>query len=90
MSQPDLGHVWHELSRDRGAGVSWQSGVPLICEAIHILLQLLLKVLLLALLIHGIPPCKASWSALLRALAHRAPVESLPNGSHRGCPRPRC
>lgn len=56
------------------------------------LLQLLLKVFLLALLIHGIPPCKASWSALRLTLPQGIPTESLPNShrSHRGCPLPRC
>lgn len=68
-----LGHTWHGLSRDRGIGVGWQSEVPLVCEAVHILLQLLLKVFLLALLIHGIPPCKASWSALRLALPQGIP-----------------
>lgn len=69
-----------------GVGVGWQSGVPLICEAVHILLQLLLKVLLLALLIHGITPCKATCLALLLAPAHGAPNESLPN-SHALSPK---
>lgn len=40
------------------------SPVPLIGEAVHVLLQLLLQILLLALLVHGIAPCKATWSAL--------------------------
>lgn len=86
MGQPDLGHICHRLSRDMGVGVGCQPGVPLICKAVHILLQLLLKVLLLALLIHGIPPCKAIWSALLLALALGAPIESLPK-SHALSPR---
>lgn len=42
------------------------------------LLQPLLQVFLLALLSHGIPPCKASWSALLLARAHRGPSNSHP------------
>lgn len=69
-----------------GVGIGWKSGVPLICEAVHILLHLLLKVFLLALPIHGIPPCKASWSTLFLALAHGAPTESLPK-SHPLSPR---
>lgn len=86
VAQPYLRHIWHGMIRAMGTGTGWKSGVPLICEAVHILLQLLLKILLLALLIHGIPPCKAGGSTLLLALAHRAPTGSLPN-SQRLSPR---
>lgn len=83
-AQPGSHLTWVEQGHGRGDWLA--SGVPLVCEAVHILLQFLLKVLLLALLIHGIPPCKASWSALPLALAHGAPTESLPN-SHPVSPR---
>ena len=92
VGQSYLGHIWHGLSRDTGEGIGWKSGVPLVCEAVHIFLQLLLKVFLLALLIHGIPPCKASSSSPLLALAHGAPLSPchIPTHSHQSFPLLRC
>lgn len=77
-----LGSICHQLNGAPSVGVGQQPGVPLVSQAVHIVLQLFLQVFLLALFVHSFPTCKASRSSLDPALVQwsrpRAPATLQP------------